>query len=248
MIIEFIGSTGAGKSTLISQVESRFATTTNVTTPFNMIASQVGLLRVTNPTAQNMIQEIFSLSYLIRSLPRYKASIAFSLRMLARKADSAILTINNLRSLVRKIGVYEFIRRHQQNRIILVDDGTVLLAHGLFVYNGAYFMSREIAEFASLIPLPDVIVYVRAPVDTLVKRSLQRSDPPREMKSKDPRLIEKYVNDAVIMFEQLIETEEIRDRVVIVDNLESAEKQSKEAAEFVTELVLSHQVVPYDNN
>jgi deoxyadenosine/deoxycytidine kinase len=244
MIIEFIGSTGAGKTTLISQVQRSLAHTAVVTTSADLVTAKLGLPSVTHTTAKNLIQELYGLVYLIRSLPQHKASIAFSLRMLARKADSVILTINNVRSLVRKLGVYEMIRRQQKNRIILVDEGTVLLAHVLFVYNRAYYTPEEITEFASLVPLPDVVVYVKAPVDSLINRSLQRSDPPREMKSKDPEMIEKYVNDAVAMFDQLVTTEEIRERVLIVDNPEWDEKQSEEAAEYVSEFVLNHQVVP----
>jgi thymidylate kinase len=244
MIIEFVGSTGAGKTTLISQVQRSLAHTTSVTTSADLVTAKLGLPTITHTTAKNIIQELYGFLYLIRSLQQNKASIAFSLRMLVRKADSVILTINNVRSLVRKLGVNEMIRRQQKDRIILVDEGTVLLAHVLFVYNRAYYTPEEIRKFVSLIPLPDVVVYVKAPLDTLIKRSLQRSDPPREMKSKDPEMVEKYVNDAVAMFDQLIATEEIRNRVLIVDNPQWTEKQSDEAAKYISEFVLSHQVVP----
>ena len=240
MIVEFIGSTGAGKTTLISEVQRRLATTTKVTTPFELIATRLGLGNVTSRTARNLIQEFYGFWYLIRLLPRHRATITFSLRMLARKSDSKILTFNNLRSLVRKIGVYEILRR-QQDEIILVDEGTVLLAHVLFIYNKAYYTQEEIIEFASLIPLPDAVVYVKAPTDILIKRSMQRTDPPREMKTKDPALVEKYVTDAVAMFEQLIQTDEIRNRVLIVDNPERSDKQPDKAAQFVTEFVLKQQ-------
>ncbi|UCC50162.1 MAG: hypothetical protein JSV68_13710, partial [Anaerolineaceae bacterium] len=203
-----------------------------------------GLSGVTTPTTRNLIQELFGFLYLLRSLPTYKASIVFSLRMVARKADSVILTINNIRSLVRKIGIYEMLRRDKQNQIVLVDEGTVLLAHVLFVYNKAYYTPEEISQFAGLIPLPDLIVYVKAPVDSLIKRSLQRSDPPREMKSKNPDEVEKYVNDAVAMFDELVNTEEIRSRLLVIDNPECADKVVNNAADTVTEFVLSHQTAP----
>jgi deoxyadenosine/deoxycytidine kinase len=244
MIIEFIGSTGAGKTTLIAEVQRRLSQFANVTTPFELLAAPLGLAGVTHPTTRNLIQELVGFPYLIRSLPQHKSSIAFSLRMLARKADSAVLTINNIRSLVRKIGAYEMMRRDKKDHVILVDEGTVLLAHVLFVYNKAYYTSEEITEFAGLVPLPDVIVYVKAPVDSLIKRSLQRSDPPREMKSKNPDEVEKYVNDAVAMFDELVNTEEIRSRLLVVDNPECADKVVNNAADTVTEFVLNHQTAP----
>ena len=244
MIIEFIGSTGAGKTTLIDEVQRRLARTAGATTSFELVAAKLGLSNIRQTTARNLIQELYGLWYLIRSLPRYKATIGFSLKMIARKAGSPIFVINNFRSLVRKIGIYEILRRQQADNIILVDEGTVLLAHVLFIYNSAYYTPEEIAQFASIVPLPDLIVYVRTPVQNLIERSMRRTDPPRDMKAKNPEQIEKYVSDAVSMFEQLIETEEIRDRVLIVDNPESVNRRSEKAAEFVTEFVLDQQLVP----
>ena len=244
MIIEFIGSTGAGKTTLIDEVQRRLARTAGATTSFELVAAKLGLSNIRQTTARNLIQELYGLWYLIRSLPRYKATIDFSLKMIARKAGSPIFVINNFRSLVRKIGIYEILRRQQADNIILVDEGTVLLAHVLFIYNSAYYTPEEITQFASIVPLPDLIVYVRTPVQNLIERSMRRTDPPREMKAKNPEQIEKYVSDAVSMFEQLIETEEIRDRVLIVDNPESVNRRSEKAVEFVTEFVLDQQLLP----
>ena len=241
MIIEFIGSTGAGKTTLISEVQRRLAKTAEVTTSFDLVAAPLGLRGVTHPTARNLIQELVGLPFFIRSLHRHKAFVVFALRMLARQANFTIFTINNLRSLVRKIGVYEIIRRTEHDRIILVDEGTVLLAHNVFVYSSACYTPEEIAKFASLIPLPDVIVYVRAPMDSLIRRSLQRADPPREMKSKNRAQIEAYVNRAVTMFEQLVKADEIRSRVLIVENPEIADKGCDTAVDTITEFVLNYE-------
>jgi deoxyadenosine/deoxycytidine kinase len=243
MIIEFIGSTGAGKTTLITQVQRRLAKTIEVTTSFDLVAAPLGLRDVTHPTTRNLIQELVGFPFLIRSLRRHKAFVIFTLRMLARQADFTLFTINNLRSLVRKIGVYEIIRRYKHDRIILVDEGTVLSAHNVFVYTNVFYTPEEIAKFATLIPLPDVIVYIRAPVDSLINRSLQRTDPPREMRSKNRALIEQYVKRAVRMFEQLVEAEEIRSRVLIVENPESADRGCNTAVDYITEFVLNYESV-----
>ncbi|HLO15124.1 MAG TPA: hypothetical protein VK206_09865 [Anaerolineales bacterium] len=218
MIVEFIGSSGAGKTTLISQVQRKLADITDVTTSFDLVASQLGLRHVTHPTARNLIQEFVGFPYLIQSLHRHKAFIGFILRMLARQANFSIFTLNNLRSLERKIGVYEIIRRRSHNRIVLVDEGTVLLAHNIFVYSEAAYTREEIARFASLVPLPDVIVYIKASMDILVQRSLNRTDAPREMRSKDRAVIESYINRAVRMFDDLIKADNIQRRLLIIEN------------------------------
>lgn len=241
MIIEFIGSTGAGKTTLISKVQRRLATTAEITTAFDLVAAPLRLRGVTHPTAQNLVQEIVGLPFFIRSLGRHKAFVVFTLRMIARQGKVSFFTLNNLRSLERKIGVYEMIRRYGGKRIVLVDEGTVLAAHNMFVYTSALYPAEEIAKFASLVPLPDVIVYIKAPVDHLIQRSLQRLDPPREIKAKNRALVEQYINRAVTMFEQLVEAENIRSRVLIVDNAESADKGCDPAVDYITEFILNYE-------
>ena len=241
MIIEFIGSTGAGKTTLIAEVQRRLAQTTEVTTSFDLVATPLGLRNVTHPTARNLIQELVGLPFFIGSFPRHYAFVIFALRMLARQASFTIFTINNLRSLERKLGVYEVIRQVGHERIVLVDEGTVLSAHNVFVYTDAFYTPEEIARFAGLIPLPDLIVYVRAPVESLIKRSLHRPDPPREMRSKNRALIERYITRAVTMFEQLVEAEGIRNRVLIVDNPECADRNRDAAVDYITESVLNYE-------
>ena len=85
MIVEFIGSTGAGKTTLISAVQRRLAQTAKVSTAYEVVATPLGLNHVTHPTAQNLIQEIAGLPFFIRSLPRYNGFLVFALEMLARR-------------------------------------------------------------------------------------------------------------------------------------------------------------------
>jgi thymidylate kinase len=240
MIIEFIGSTGAGKTTLFSEVQRSLSRTIDVTTSFDLVAAPLGLQGVTHPSVRNLIQELAGLPFFMRSLPKHKAFVVFTLRMLARQASFTLFTINNLRSLVRKIGVYEVIRQHSHKRTILVDEGTVLTAHNVFVYTSASYTSEEIARFTTLLPLPDIIVYVRAPVHSLVNRALRRTDPPREIRAKNRAQIETYIHRAVAMFEQLVQTEEIRSRVLIVENPEIIDKGWDKTVDCITEFVLSY--------
>jgi len=242
MNVEFIGSTGAGKTTLISEVQRRLAQTADVTTSFELVAALLGLHSVIHPTARNLIQELVGFPFFIRSLHRHKAFIIFILRMLARQANLSIFTINNLRSLERKIGVDEIIKRRQHNKIILVDEGPLLLAHNVFVYTGAHYTYEEIARFASLVPLPDIIIYIKVPVDILVQRSLLRADPPREIKSRDRGLIEKHVSRAVRMFDQLIEAENIQARLLIVENPDSSRQGYDKAVDDIVEFILSYEL------
>ncbi len=55
MIVEFIGSTGAGKTTLVSEVQCRLAKLARVTTASDLILETLHLPRVTNLTVRNLI-------------------------------------------------------------------------------------------------------------------------------------------------------------------------------------------------
>ena len=240
MIIEFIGSTGAGKTTLILQVQRRLAEQAQTVTAFDLVADLLGLRHVTNPTVRNLIQDLVGLAFFIGSLYQHRAFVGFALKTLARHKTYAFFTANYLRSIVRKIGTYEIFKRYNHNRIILVDEGTVLSAHLLFVYTRTIYTQEDIETFASLVPLPELVVYIKAPVASLVQRSLQRRDAPREMRSKNQMLVEKYVSRAAEMFDRLTETKRIREQVFIVANPDSNESDCGAVADRIAEFILNY--------
>jgi len=241
MIVEFVGSTGAGKTTLASEVQRRLAKQAQVVTSFDLIADLLGLRRVTNPTIRNLIQDLVGLPFFIGSLYKHRAFVVFALKTLARhRSYNTFFTINYLRSIVRKIGTYEIIKRYNHDRIILVDEGTVLSAHLLFVYTSTICSQEDIKKFASLVPLPELVVYIKAPVESLVQRSLQRSDARKEMRSKDQKVVEEYVRRAAEMFDRLTKTERIRDRILVVANPASTEVERGFVADRIATFILNY--------
>jgi len=242
MIIEFIGSTGTGKTTLISQVHRRLAKTAKATTCYDLVAAPLGLGGVTHPIARTLIQDLVGLPFFFRSLYEHRAFIRFALKTLARHERYTAFTANYLRSIVRRIGTYEIIKRCKRDRIVLVDEGTVMSAQLLFVYTSTIYSQDDIEKFASLVPLPDLLVYLRAPVETLVQRSLQRTDV-REMRSKNQMLVEKYISRAEEMFDRLTEKKGIRDRMVIVANADSTEGERSAVADRIASFIVKHQRV-----
>jgi thymidylate kinase len=241
MIIEFVGSTGAGKTTLASDVQRRLAEQAQVVTSFELVADLLGLRRVTHPTARNLIQDLVGLPFFVGSLYRHRAFAVFALRTLARHRSHTFFTVNYLRSIVRKIGTYEIIKRYNHDGIILVDEGTLLSAHLLFVYAHTTYSQEDIEKFASLVPLPELVVYVKAPVESLVRRSLQRNDARKEMRSKNQMLIEKYVSRATEMFDRLTKTKRIRDRVLIVANPASTDDERGVVADRIATFILNYE-------
>ena len=240
MIVEFIGSTGAGKTSLISKIHHKLAQTKVVTTPFDLIAAPLGLSSVTHPTIQNLIQELVGFPFFVGSLNRHAKFLSHTIETFSRNTRFSIHRINNLRSLERKIGMYEISQRYDKGQIVLVDEGPILAAH-MFVFTASIVTSAEIAAFANLLPLPDLIIYIKAPVDVLVRRALQRPDPPREMGKKDPIMTEKYVKDAATVFDQLMESERIKSRLLVVDNPDLTAEEHDRLAARVTTAVLNYE-------
>jgi len=238
MIIEFIGSTGSGKTTLIAEVQRRLAEQGKAVTSFDLVAKLLGLGRVAHPTIRNIIQDLVGFPFFISSLYQHRSFIVFVLKTLARDRTKPFLALNYLRSIVRKIGTYQIIRRYERDRIVLVDEGTVCSAHLLFVYTRSVYSREDIDKFCSVVPLPELVVCIKASVDNLVQRSLQRSDPPREMRSKKQKLVEQFVNRAANVFDDLTSCKEIRDRSVIVANPTSADDAREAVVERIAKFIL----------
>lgn len=239
MIVEFVGSTGAGKTTVAAEVQRRLAQHAQVVAAHDLAADLLGLGRASNPTARNLTQDLVGLPFFLGSLVRHRAFVAFALKTVARQSGLSFLSLNYVRSIVRKLGTYEMSKRYGRDRIVLVDEGTVLSAHLLYVFSRNGYREEEISQFASLVPLPELVVYIKAPVDVLVQRSLQRTDAPREMRSKDQAEIEGHLWRAARVFDQLAGEKEIRDRVLVVANASSVDGELGVVADGIAAVILN---------
>jgi deoxyadenosine/deoxycytidine kinase len=146
-------------------------------------------------------------------------------------------TIHNLRSLVRKIGMYEISKHLGKDQIILVDEGPILAAH-MFVSTGNTYTPEEITRFTDLLPLPDLVVYIRASVDTIIERTFRRADPPREVDVKNPARTEEYIKRAVAIFDQLTQAENIRPRLLVVESLDIAGPEFNQVIDSAYQTIL----------
>jgi thymidylate kinase len=238
MIVEFIGSTGAGKTTLINEVHRRLEKTVRVTTSVDLATGLVGLRGVTNPTLQNLVMEFVSFPFFIFTLYKYRKFLRHTVKLFWRTTGFSMQTIHNLRSLERKIGMYEITKYLGKDQIILVDEGPILAAH-MFVPAGNTYTPEEITRFADLLPLPDLITYIRASVDTLIERTVRREDPPREINLKNTAQMEAYIKRTVALFDQLAQTENIRHRLLVVESLDIAEPGFTQVIDSVYQEILA---------
>jgi len=235
VIVEFIGSTGAGKTSLIAEVKRRLEGRVQVRSSYEKVAAPLGLDGVSHPSVRNLLQELLGFPWFLGSLGHNRAFLVFALDMLKRQARFSIFTFNILRSLERKLGVHALLRSREDGTVVLVDEGTLLAAHNIFVFSEAEYSGGEIARFASLVPLPDLVVYIKVPVESLVQRSMARRDPPREMGAREAGTVRRYIQRAVEMFDRLVQAGRIRERLLVVENCDAPGAGLPAAAEQVVD-------------
>lgn len=216
MIVELIGPSGAGKSTLLHAVADAIGPTRRVVPWTALVTDRPGRRGIRDPHAVNLLADASALLPFLGSLPRHAAFVRFAFGRLARHAPSMFAMANYARNIVRKVGVFELARRADPATIHLFDEGPILSAYQLFVYSRAPAAPTDLARFARLAPLPDLVVHVRAPLERLVRRAGARADPRRELAGTDDRSLRQRLVRATELFDALAELEPIRDRTVTV--------------------------------
>lgn len=217
MIVELIGCDGAGKTTL-SRMLSQFAALEGRAVGMaDLVLDRPGLRGITHPTARNLLQEACSLPFLLRRYRRRREYLGFARRMHTRYAPTRYDRLNGMRGIARRVGMYELARSRAEDRIVLSDEGTVLSAY-LFALTDVELDRADVERFAELVPRPDRIVYVRAPIEALVRRATTRPDPRRQHLGRSPTEVERTVVRTVGVFDLVAECAPLRDRVLVIEN------------------------------
>lgn len=217
MIVEFVGATGAGKTTLARKLVSRSSSAQPVRMATDLLTDRPGRRWIENPHAINVLADVTALPSFVRALDRERDFLRFAFDRLKRHAPSTFARLNYKRNMVRKLGMHEMTKRAAPGTTFLVDEGTILTAYQLFVYSDTPFTRADLERFGRLVPLPDVIVYVKAPIDVLLRRAMTRSDRRRELAQHDEEEVQRWIVRAVELFDALAEIEPIRDRLVTVE-------------------------------
>ncbi|MBA3736997.1 MAG: hypothetical protein H0W97_00345 [Actinobacteria bacterium] len=217
MIVEFIGATGAGKSSLARGLVKRGVPARRVRMATDLVTDRLGRRWIADPHAINLLADASALPSFIRSLDRDRDFVRFAFDRLKRHAPSTFAKVNYRRNIVRKLGMHDMARNADPGTTFLVDEGTILIAYQLFVYSDAPYTRADLEGFARLVPLPDLVVHVKAPIDVLLRRAMTRPDRRRELARSDVREVERRIARAVELFDALAEVEPIRSRLLTVE-------------------------------
>lgn len=181
MIIEFIGPSSAGKTTLALGVARRLRADGRRVRDHSSPSSSVFI------TIGYAFQTPFMLAPILSDWSAAGPSLRVGWRRARGGAGSAFWRAARFYAIIRRVGEHS-LRRRNGNSICIVDEG--LMGSLALALSGPAAASRaELEDFVAALPLPDLLVSVDAPLETLVERTLARPDPPREIRRSSERQI-----------------------------------------------------------
>lgn len=220
MLIELIGCTGAGKSTLVREaLNEGHSQEINIITSYDFVLSWLHLGWLENHALRmlflNVAAIMASTITMRKNIPFYRFAIKTILSLppevrLAEKLKIARLTFRN-------IGIDEIVRHAKSDeQVVLVDEGTLHIAHYLFVHVFAEPDPAAIYSFIRLVSLPDLVIYVSATEAVLIERIIARGH--KRVKANSHESIARFIQHGIAVFEKMKEFSVLRDRLLLVEN------------------------------
>ncbi len=218
MHIELIGSTSAGKTTLAKKMmEAGKNSGVEVSLSDDFMLGQLHLGWVRNEFICRRLVEITAFAVWLTCLAKYKDFFRFVIQEGKYSPGSWFYKMNRIRNVIRKIGIYEFIsRRSGSQQVVLADNEGILQGvHNLFVHENSQADLHKIARYVELVPLPDVVLYLRQEEDVLVARTIARGHDRVTGSSQDK--VVHFIRQAVAVFNEMINISKVQERLLIVD-------------------------------
>ncbi len=190
MIVEFVGCSGAGKTTQIDRALQGLAArgrTAGASTALTARATRTAWIK--NESVRNICLDFLLLPWLMIALRRNGRFFFFGLREIARRGGGVVGFLQRSLSQVRNLSANELLRRLRfAPEFILVDEGTIGGVHNVLVQLRRRPDARAIEAFSRLVPKPDLVLHIDTPVEVALRRTASRPDPPLRFHSLTDRL------------------------------------------------------------
>jgi hypothetical protein len=181
LIIEWVGCSGTGKSTLHKEVYSiLLASGIDARKPLEIFLGRTFSKFFINERLQNLFLDFLVLPWTVFSVAKHRHFLKYCLEILQRDYSSFKIKLKLLRSILRKMGLHVFINSFDNaKQPVLIDEGTVHIAHLLFANGDKVNVSpNDIKKFCELVPIPDLIIHIMASETEILARTLNRKDKP----------------------------------------------------------------------
>jgi thymidylate kinase len=204
MIVEFAGCSGAGKSTLLDELlrHCRERNLPVLTAP-QALLPWIPEIIVRQPTLQNLMLDVAGAFRRIVDRDPYRDFLEFARSAIWRDTDRRLRGLNAYRGVLRVLGIHAALSSEAHKRgIVLVDEGTVNSAHAILVHVKQPPRCEDIDVFCRLVPIPDLVVHVTAPLDVVLARTFARQHPPLPNRSRADR--ERFIRHAHAAFQGIM--------------------------------------------
>lgn len=217
MQIELIGCTSAGKSTLIKGIcQACQEQGLELLLRDDFVLKQVRLSWIKSHLPRTLLVDLVALFACLITWRRNRKFYRFATQLLFQLPIPQLERLNLLRNVLKKIGIYEIIQfRLASQQVILVDEGVLQAAHNLFVHSSVEVETEHVSTFAGLVPLPDVVVYLKQPEALLTDRTMKRGH--KRIPDRSYGTVVCFVKQAVATFEKLVQHPVIENKLLIID-------------------------------
>jgi len=222
LLVEFIGATGAGKSTLVAALSDALAGRgLRVREAHDVILARHGLAWAPGRHTRSALVYFLALLSSVRCVCRRDGFRLgrLAVRTIVRDAGGLRIGAGLLRNVVKRIGTDGLLRKLRPGLgdcdVVLCDEGLVHAAHNLFVHAGSLPRKEEIALFGELVPRPDLLVWVTAPTEWSAEVIRRRGHP---RVAATPEAARAFAEHARETFEVLSSLPGLRERIYRLDN------------------------------
>lgn len=220
MQLEFIGCTNAGKSTLVRGIlQACREQGIDALVSNDFVLKKVRLNWVKNDMAQTLLVNLFSLCACLIHW-RKNLRLYFLMMRIIFRLPSVVTwfeKLNIVRIALRNVGIYEIILRFDSDKeVILLDEGTLQIAHYLFVHVAVELNMIDLLTFIRLLPLPAVAAYIQQDEAVLIERTLARGH--KRIAECSYTKVERFIRRAISTFENISKQPVIERMLIVMDS------------------------------
>ena len=254
MIVEFVGCTSSGKTTLANSVRTALPVRSSVNTPEELVLQRWRLSWLRR--GPRVMVDLLLLPDVVRSVLRDRVLISKANEHLGRTRQRLWRRVRVLRNLVRQLSLARFLDRRRRSWlasnsdgtdrrppvVVLWDEGVVHTVHSIFVVPQSSANVCEVKRTLSTCraPWPDLIICVDADLEVVVRRYRSRSDPAW------PRIgavgWAAIARHGLSLFRELASSSLLADRFFVVRNDSEDGADRSSAIDEICTRITSHQI------